>query len=91
MNALQTLGDAVQQVLRIGLYLGGSALVTAGYLDETTSLKLAGALLTIATGVWTIYWNRKQVLTVDGIKAASINPNSPVSGAMAVEAKAVKQ
>ncbi len=90
MIALQTLWDSLQQVIRIALYSGAGALVSAGYIDEQTSLQLAGAVLTLITIAWTVYWNRKQVLTVDGIKAASIDPASPVSGAMAVEAKAVK-
>ena len=88
---LQTIWDSLQQVIRIALYSGAGALVSAGYLDEQTSLQLAGAVLTLITIAWTVYWNRQQVLTVDGIKAASVNPNSPVSGAMPVEAKAVKQ
>jgi hypothetical protein len=87
---LQTLWDSLQQVIRIALYAGAGALVSAGVVDEATSLQLAGAALALITGIWTAYWNRKQVMTVDGLEAASKSASSPVSGAMAVEAKAVK-
>lgn len=88
---LQTFGDAIQQIVRIVLYAGAGALVTAGYIDQATSLQLAGAVLTILTGSWTVWWNRRQVVTVDGIKKAVKNPNIPVSGATATEIKAAKR
>lgn len=87
---LQTFGDAIQQIVRIVLYAAAGALVSAGVIDEATSLQLAGGVLGLVTGAWTVYWNRRQVMTVSGIEAAAANPASPVSGAMAVEAKAVK-
>lgn len=88
---LQTVWDALQQIIRIGLYAGAGALVTAGILDQSTSLQLAAAALALINGLWTVYWNRRQVMTVDGMTAASKNPAIPVSGATVVEIKAAKR
>lgn len=88
---LQTVWDSLQQVIRILLYLGGSALVTRGLIDDATSNQLVGAALIVINAGWTIYWNRRQVMTVDGMTAASKDPNIPVSGATVVEIKAAKR
>lgn len=88
---LQTIWDSLQQFIRIALYAGAGALVTAGIIDQATAVSLAGAGLALLNGIWTVYWNRKQVMTVDGMVAASKNPNIPVSGATAVEVKAAKR
>lgn len=66
---MQTMWDSVQQVIRILLYAGAGALVTAGVIDESTGTALAGALLGVINGLWTWYWNRKAV-TVAGLEAA---------------------
>lgn len=66
---LQTMWDSIQQIVRILLYAGAGALVTAGLIDESTGTALAGALLGVVNGVWTWYWNRKAV-TVAGLEAA---------------------
>lgn len=87
---LQTIWDSLQQIIRIALYAGAGALVTAGVLDQSTSLQLAAAVLAVVNGLWTVYWNRRQVVTVDGIAAAAKNPNLPVSGATSIEIKAAK-
>lgn len=77
---LQTLWDSIQQIIRSG------ALVTAGVLDQATGTALAGALVGVANGVWTYYWNRKAV-TVAGLEAAGkANAAAVVAGAV----KAVK-
>jgi glutaminase len=87
---LQTYKDAIQQVIRIALYAGAGALVTAGILDKNTAMQLAAALLTLANGLWTIRWNRKQVVTISGLEKAAKNRLIPVSGATVVELKAAK-
>lgn len=61
--------DSLQQVIRILLYAGAGALVTAGVIDQATSVTLAGALLGVINGVWTWYWARKAA-TVPGLLAA---------------------
>lgn len=91
MNFLQTGWDSIQQIIRIVLYSGAGALVSAGYLDEQTSLQLAGAALSLVTVAWTVYWNRRQVVTVDGMAAAAKNPSLPISGASSLEIKAAKR
>jgi hypothetical protein len=88
---LQTLWDSLQQVIRIALYAGSGALVTAGIIDQGTAVTLAGAILALLNGVWTVYWNRSQVVTVDGMAAAAKNPAIPVSGATSLEIKAAKR
>lgn len=88
---LQTVWDSLQQIIRIALYAGAGALVTAGYLDQATSLQLAGAAVAAINGLWTIYWNRRQVVTVDGMAAAAKNPSLPISGASSLEIKAAKR
>lgn len=81
-----TLWDSVQQIIRILLYVATGWLVQRGILDESTATALAGALLGLATGLWTFWWNRRQVVTV----AAASDPASPVSASAALEIKAAK-
>jgi hypothetical protein len=84
---LQTMWDSIQQIIRILLYAGAGALVTAGIIDQATGVALAGAVLGVINGVWTWYWNRKAV-TVKGLEAAG-----KATAAVAVEnaVKAVKK
>ena len=83
---LQTVWDSLQQIIRILLYAGAGALVTAGLIDQATGVALAGALLGLLNGIWTWYWNRKAV-TVAGLEAADkANAAHVVAGAI----KAVK-
>lgn len=84
---MQTMWDSLQQIIRILLYAGSGALVTAGVIDQATGVTLAGALLGVINGLWTWYWNRKQVVTV----AAADAPTSPISPAAAMEIKAAKR
>jgi hypothetical protein len=84
---LQTMWDSIQQIIRILLYAGAGALVTAGIIDQATGVALAGAALGVINGLWTWYWNRKAV-TVTGLEAAGKS-----HAAVAVDAaiKAVKK
>ena len=83
---LQTVWDSLQQIIRIALYAAAGSLVTAGIIDQATSLALAGAVLGLINGIWTYYWNRKAV-TVAGLDAANkANAAAVVAGAI----KAVK-
>jgi hypothetical protein len=66
---LQTMWDSIQQIIRILLYAGAGALVTAGIIDQATGVALAGAALGVINGLWTWYWNRMAV-TVAGLEAA---------------------
>lgn len=88
---LQTFWDSLQQIIRIALYAAAGALVTAGVLDQATSVTLAGAVLGLINGLWTYYWNRKAV-TVAGLEAAGKNNAAAVvSGAIKVVKNAGKK
>ncbi len=88
---LQTMWDAGQQIIRILLYAGAGALVTYGIIDDVTATALAGAVLGVINGVWTVYWNRNQVVTVDGLAAAAKDSSIPISGSTSVEVREAKQ
>lgn len=83
--ALTTLWDALQQIIRIGLYIGGSALVTAGYIDEATSAKVIGLIVLALNAGWTWYWNRRSVATVGGLASAAVAVGSLASAAKKVK------
>ena len=87
---LQTMWDSIQQIIRILLYAGAGALVTAGIIDQATGVALAGAVLGVINGVWTWYWNRKAV-TVAGLDAAGkIEAAASVEAAVKAAKKAAK-
>lgn len=87
---LQTVGDAVGQLARILIYMAAAGLVTKGWISQEQLVEVAGYVMIVVTGAWTIYWNRRQVVTVDGMAAAAKNPSLPISGASSLEIKAAK-
>ena len=76
-----TMWDSIQQIIRILLYAGAGALVTAGVIDQATGLALAGALLGVINGVWTIYWNKKAA-TIAGLEASTVPGTSVVAAGL---------
>ena len=69
---LQTIWDASQQVIRILLYAVSGGLVTKGIIDTETSVAFVGAAMGLLNGVWTWYWNRRNVATVGGLERAGM-------------------
>ena len=80
-GSMQTLWDSGQQFIRILLYVVAGGFLREGWLDESTMDLLIGSVLGILNGAWTVYWNRREVVTVSGIQAAAAAPEevSPVT------------
>lgn len=76
---MQTLWDGLQQLIRIVLYIVSGWFVREGWIDENTATQLIGAGIAVATGVWTIWWNRREVVTVAGATVAAKDPATPVT------------
>lgn len=84
---MQTFWDSAQQVIRILLYMGAGALVTAGMIDQATGTALVGGVLGVLNGLWTWWWNRR-VATVKGLEARGA---SSAAVALEMAAKATRK
>lgn len=82
--------DAAQQLLRIAFYIGGGVLVTKGWISKEQLAEIIGYALIAINGLWTIWWNRKQVVTVAGVAAAAQDPTSPVTATTVSTIEAAK-
>lgn len=52
--------DSVQQFLRIAAYNVAGFMAGKGWIGNDQTDVAAGAIIGVATLVWTIYWNRKR-------------------------------
>lgn len=52
--------DTVQQLVRIILQFIAGILVTKGILDEANATTLVGALLSIASVGWWVFWDKRR-------------------------------
>lgn len=87
---MQTLWDGLQQWIRIMLYVASGFLAREGLLDGTNAELFISGGMAIATGVWTVLWNRKEVVTVAGAQAAAADPAHAMSKSAAMEITASK-
>jgi len=53
--------NTVQQLLRILLQLGSGFLISKGVLTEEMAVTLTGGLISVASVIWWIVWNKKEV------------------------------
>lgn len=53
--------DTVQQLLRILLQFGSGVLISKGVLTEEMAVTLTGGLISVASVIWWIVWNKKEV------------------------------
>ena len=53
--------NTVQQLLRILLQFGSGVLISKGVLTEEMAVTLTGGLISVASVVWWIAWNKKEV------------------------------
>ncbi|AVH44023.1 hypothetical protein [Agrobacterium tumefaciens] len=53
--------NTVQQLLRILLQFGSGVLISKGVLTEEMAVTLTGGLISVASVVWWIVWNKKEV------------------------------
>lgn len=51
--------NTVQQLLRILLQLGSGALISKGVLTEEMAATLTGGVISVASVVWWLAWNKK--------------------------------
>lgn len=88
---MQTLWDGLQQLIRIGLYVLAGWLLKKGVIDDGTVEGFVGAGVLVANGAWTVWWNRRQVVTVAGVENAAKDPVSPVTTKTLAEIEAAKR
>ncbi|MDH0911773.1 hypothetical protein N5C66_21230 [Rhizobium pusense] len=53
--------NTAQQLLRILLQFGSGVLISKGVLTEEMAVTLTGGLISVASVVWWIAWNKKEV------------------------------
>lgn len=53
--------NTVQQLLRILLQLGSGVLISKGVLTEEMAVTLTGGVISVASVVWWLVWNKKAV------------------------------
>lgn len=53
--------NTIQQLLRILLQFGSGVLISKGVLAEEMAVTLTGGLISVASIVWWIVWNKKEV------------------------------
>ncbi|MGI8397813.1 hypothetical protein ACRYWZ_15680 [Agrobacterium deltaense] len=53
--------NTVQQLLRILLQFGSGVLISKGVLTEEMAVTLSGGVISVASVVWWIVWNKKEV------------------------------
>lgn len=53
--------NTVQQLLRILLQFGSGVLISKGVLTEEMAVTLTGGLISVASVVWWVVWNKKDV------------------------------
>ncbi|MBN8930362.1 MAG: hypothetical protein J0G97_00040 [Rhizobium pusense] len=53
--------NTVQQLLRILLQFGSGVLISKGVLTEEMAVTLTGGLISVASVVWWIAWNKREV------------------------------
>lgn len=53
--------NTAQQLLRILLQFGSGVLISKGVLTEEMAVTLTGSLISVASVVWWIAWNKKEV------------------------------
>jgi hypothetical protein len=53
--------NTVQQLLRILLQFGSGVLISKGVLTEEMAVTLTGGVISVASVVWWIVWNKKEV------------------------------
>lgn len=87
---MQTLWDGLQQLIRIVLYVASGWLLQKGFITDAQTELFIGGGLAVATGLWTVFWNRQQVVTVDGVTAASKDASSPVTKTTLSQIEAAK-
>ena len=52
--------DTVQQVFRIVLNAGGAYLVGKGVFTEAMSVTLVGGLMSVASVMWWVFWDKNR-------------------------------
>ncbi|MCZ7480569.1 hypothetical protein [Rhizobium rhizogenes] len=53
--------NTVQQLLRILLQFGSGVLISKGVLTEEMAVTLTGGVISVASVVWWLVWNKKTV------------------------------
>lgn len=53
--------NTAQQLLRILLQVGSGALISKGVLTEEMAATLTGGVISVASVVWWLFWNKKTV------------------------------
>lgn len=53
--------NTVQQLLRILLQFGSGVLISKGVLTEEMAVTLTGGIISVASVVWWLFWNKKAV------------------------------
>ncbi|UXS69153.1 hypothetical protein FY145_00995 [Agrobacterium tumefaciens] len=53
--------NTVQQLLRILLQFGSGVLISKGVLTEEMAVTLTGGIISVASVVWWLVWNKKAV------------------------------
>ncbi|WP_170979834.1 hypothetical protein [Agrobacterium sp. LC34] len=53
--------NTVQQLLRILLQFGSGVLISKGVLTEEMAVTLTGGVISVASVVWWVVWNKKEV------------------------------
>ncbi|NSZ57753.1 hypothetical protein FY145_06880 [Agrobacterium tumefaciens] len=53
--------NTVQQLLRILLQFGSGVLISKGVLTEEMAITLTGGIISVASVVWWLVWNKKAV------------------------------
>lgn len=53
--------NTVQQLLRILLQFGSGVLISKGVLTEEMAVTLTGGIISVASVLWWLFWNKKAV------------------------------
>ncbi|WP_350297353.1 Pam3-gp28 family putative phage holin [Agrobacterium arsenijevicii] len=53
--------NTAQQLLRILLQFGSGVLISKGVLTEEMAVTLTGGVISVASVIWWIAWNKKEV------------------------------
>ncbi|MDH0114594.1 hypothetical protein N7379_08870 [Rhizobium pusense] len=53
--------NTVQQLLRILLQFGSGVLISKGVLTEEMAVTLTGGVISVASVVWWVVWNKKEM------------------------------
>lgn len=52
--------DNVQQLIRIIMHIVAGALVQSGWISEDISVQLTGGVISLASVLWWVFWNKKR-------------------------------